>query len=111
MSKTSSKNRKLNVTSAKTVTKRVHQTMKAFSECEDFAVRVEVNGVEKRVKSNAWYVVKPAGDEGSVGFQRVHCLVKKGVALFATEKNFMRPRMYKPVSEVLEVGYTIERTL
>ncbi len=95
--------KKLIVKTAKTVTnkvpaKRTHLTMNAFDVCENHVVHVEAFGRKFTVKSDGWYTLGRVG-EGPIGFQRVHCLVKKGVALFATPENFMRPRMYKPLAE------------
>lgn len=106
MTKTSTKNRKLVATVAKTVpAKRMHVTMKAYVSNENAVAHVEVAGKVHTVKSDNWYVAFPA-DEGPVGFARFHCLVKKGVPLFATESNYMRPRMYKPLAELLSPDLT-----
>jgi hypothetical protein len=104
-SKTPSKARRINVTSAKTVpAKRTHLSMKAFDVCENQVVKVEVAGNVHLVKSDSWYVAYPAVD-GAIGYPWIHCLVKKGVALFATQANYMRPRMYKPLNELLDPSY------
>jgi len=94
-------NRKLVAKTAKTVlAKRTHLSMKAYAACENHVVKVDVNGTTHTVKSDNWYVAFPAND-GPVGFEKIHCLIKAGVALFASEKNYMRPRMYKPLAEFL----------
>lgn len=100
MTKTSTKNRKLVATKAAKVTKKTHLTMKKFAVAEDHVVALPFNGGCKWVKSDCWYVAYPSS-EGPVGYQRFHCLVRDGVPLFATEKNYMRPRMYKLLDELL----------
>ena len=107
MSKTS-KNVRVNKSNKNVVApvKRTHLSMKAFDACNDHVVKVQLANKTMLVKSDRWYVARPE-NEGDVGYPRVHCLVKKGVALFASEKNYMRPRMYKPVNEVIDVATTV----
>lgn len=101
MNKTSTKNRKLVAKTAVAVqNKRQHVTMRAYVANENAIAHVNFAGGVHTVKSDNWYVAYPT-NLGPVGFPRVHCLIKKGIPLFATEKNYMRPRMYKPLSEVL----------
>jgi hypothetical protein len=93
--------KKMIVKTAKTVeAKRTHITMGAFVKNEDHVVHVEVAGKRHLVKSDNWYVAYPAS-EGVIGFPWLHCLIKNGVALFATPENYMRPRKYRPLNEVL----------
>lgn len=101
MTKTSTKNRKLVANVAKTVPlKRKNVTMRAYVSGENVVAHVEVAGKVHTVKSDGWYIAYPAND-GPIGYPRVHCLIKKGIPLFATEKNYMRPRMYKPLNEII----------
>ncbi len=80
-----------------------NKMMKHFINNDNELVSFPYNNTHKWVKSNSWYLLYPS-NAGPIGFPRFHCLVKHGVAYFATEKNYMKPRQYKFLDELIDTS-------
>jgi hypothetical protein len=82
---------------AKTVTKPVRKSNRKLvakvAYVVDEVTKIAFAGGVYLVKNDAWYVIYN-DQEGPIGMTWFHCLIKKGVPMFVTEKDYGHPRKY-----------------